>query len=108
MTSRSSGLLAYLQLFRLPNVFTAADDILMGYLIAHGAFTPAGPLALLLAASCLMYMAGMVLNDVFDVEQPPPDPVGSHPPPVRADPWSRVAGVRCRLRLDCCRAITRP
>ncbi len=66
---RSSPLLAYLQLFRLPNVFTAAADVLMGYLIAHGSFAPGGPLALLLAASCLMYVAGMVLNDVFDVDQ---------------------------------------
>lgn len=66
---RSSALLAYLQLFRLPNVFTAAADVLMGYLIAHGAFTPGVPLAALLAASCLMYVAGMVLNDVFDIEQ---------------------------------------
>lgn len=66
---RSSALLAYLQLFRLPNVFTAAADVLMGYLIAHGAFTPGVPLVVLLAASCLMYVAGMVLNDVFDIEQ---------------------------------------
>jgi 4-hydroxybenzoate polyprenyltransferase len=64
-----SPVLAYLQLFRLPNVFTAAADVLMGYLIAHGTFSPGGPLALLVAASCLMYVAGMVLNDVFDVEQ---------------------------------------
>ncbi|MEX2186262.1 MAG: UbiA family prenyltransferase [Pirellulales bacterium] len=67
--SRPSPLLAYLQLFRLPNVFTAAADVLMGYLIAQRSFSPGGPLALLLAASCLMYVAGMVLNDVFDVEQ---------------------------------------
>jgi 4-hydroxybenzoate polyprenyltransferase len=66
---RSSSLLAYLQLFRLPNVFTAMADVLMGYLIAHGAFAPSGPLTLLLVASCMMYVAGMVLNDVFDVEQ---------------------------------------
>lgn len=64
-----SPLLAYLQLFRLPNVFTAAADVLMGYLIAHGSFSPPWPLALLVAASCLMYVAGMVLNDVFDIEQ---------------------------------------
>jgi 4-hydroxybenzoate polyprenyltransferase len=64
-----SPLLAYLQLFRLPNVFTAAADVLMGYLIAHGSFSPGAPLALLVAASCLMYIAGMVLNDVFDVDQ---------------------------------------
>lgn len=64
-----SPLFAYLQLFRLPNVFTAAADVLMGYLIAHGSFAPPWPLALLVAASCLMYVAGMVLNDVFDIDQ---------------------------------------
>jgi hypothetical protein len=49
--SRSSPVLAYLQLFRLPNVFTAAADVMMGYLVVHGAFSPGGPLALLIAAS---------------------------------------------------------
>jgi 4-hydroxybenzoate polyprenyltransferase len=68
---RKSKLLAYVQLLRLPNVFTAVADVSMGYLFTHDAsdWRPAlaGALPLLLA-SALLYMAGMVLNDVFDVE----------------------------------------
>lgn len=60
--------LAYLQLFRLPNVFTAIADVLMGYLVVHHAIGLADtvPLLLLVLASSLIYTAGMVLNDVFD------------------------------------------
>jgi 4-hydroxybenzoate polyprenyltransferase len=60
---------AVCQLVRLPNVFTAMADVAMGYL-----FVTLGPpdwllFLLLLAASSCLYMAGMVLNDLFDVEQ---------------------------------------
>jgi len=71
--SPSSKLLAYVQLFRLANVFTAIADLTMGYLFVRdpdvdpSRFT-AVYLPLLLVASALMYTAGMVLNDVFDVE----------------------------------------
>ncbi len=60
---------AYLQLLRLPNVFTAMADILLGYLFTHDpvSFDPA--IALLLAASSLVYLAGMALNDYFDRHQ---------------------------------------
>lgn len=69
----SSKLLAYVQLFRLPNVFTAIADVLMGYLfVRRPEVDPPQYLAAyllpLLLGSALMYMAGMVLNDVFDVE----------------------------------------
>ena len=60
--------LAYLQLVRLPNVFTAMADVLMGYLFTHDALDPAPVVGCLLASSALLYMAGMVLNDVFDFE----------------------------------------
>lgn len=61
--------LAYLQLLRLPNVFTAIADVLMGFLFTHAAFVPGDgwSLGLLVMASALLYTAGMVLNDVFDV-----------------------------------------
>ena len=70
-----SKLLAYLQLFRLPNVFTAIADVAMGFLLTHDMqlfqASPAtvGPFLLIVVASALLYTAGMVLNDVFDVEQ---------------------------------------
>jgi 4-hydroxybenzoate polyprenyltransferase len=60
---------AYLQLVRLPNVFTALADVLMGYLVTHGGPGPWPPLVLLLLSSGLIYSAGMALNDAYDVEQ---------------------------------------
>jgi 4-hydroxybenzoate polyprenyltransferase len=61
--------LAYAQLVRLPNVFTAMADITMAALAA-GALPDRLPgfLLLLLASSCL-YCAGMVWNDYFDLEK---------------------------------------
>jgi 4-hydroxybenzoate polyprenyltransferase len=59
---------AWLQLVRLPNVFTAVADVMMGYLVTYGTPEPASHFALLVAASCLLYMSGMVLNDVFDAD----------------------------------------
>jgi 4-hydroxybenzoate polyprenyltransferase len=63
-----STLLAYLQLVRLPNVFTAIADVSMGYIFTHVMFEPGEGwiLALLATSSVLLYMAGMILNDVFD------------------------------------------
>lgn len=61
-------MVALLQLLRFPNVFTAVADVAMGFLVTHGSLRPSGLFALLAAASCLLYLAGMVLNDVFDVE----------------------------------------
>jgi 4-hydroxybenzoate polyprenyltransferase len=62
-------LLSYLRLLRIPNVFTALADVLMGYAVVRQEFTPLEPLAVLLVASACLYLAGMVLNDVFDVEE---------------------------------------
>ena len=56
--------LAFAQLFRLPNVFTAVADPLAGWLIAGG--NRGGQLALVLGASACLYTAGMVFNDCFD------------------------------------------
>jgi 4-hydroxybenzoate polyprenyltransferase len=65
----------YLRLMRLPNVFTAVADVAMGFLFvqATGAeWTPTAwgfaTLATLIAASSALYIAGIVLNDVFDLE----------------------------------------
>jgi len=65
---RTSLTLAWLRLMRLPNVFTAIADVAMGYLFVHGKFVDPAKLACLIAASALLYTAGMVLNDVFDIE----------------------------------------
>src|SRR4051812_20139748 len=59
---------AWLQLLRLPNVFTAAADVTMGYVITNGEVQSGLHFGLLIAASCSLYLSGMVLNDVFDAE----------------------------------------
>ena len=68
-------LLAYLQLVRLPNVFTALADVAMGFFVTQhvanlSSFDASAWVAfgLLLATSASLYSAGMALNDVFDVE----------------------------------------
>lgn len=59
---------AYLQLLRLPNVFTAVADVAMGFLVVHQQFAPGVVLACLVLATACLYSAGMVLNDVWDLE----------------------------------------
>jgi 4-hydroxybenzoate polyprenyltransferase len=60
-----SPLVAYARLVRLPNVFTAIADIAVGACLGG-----AGPTFIALgASSACLYSAGMVWNDVFDIEQ---------------------------------------
>ena len=69
-----SALHSYIELMRLPNVFTAMADVTMGFLFVQAVGWRWSPwwdswtLALLLATSSLLYIAGVVLNDVFDLE----------------------------------------
>ena len=63
----SRRLLAWLQLLRLPNVFTAMADVTMGFLFVNHGLAPVLVFICLLLASSLLYLAGMVLNDVYDV-----------------------------------------
>ena len=78
---RASPLQSYLELLRLPNVFTAVADVAMGFFFVQAAWAfnsdvqppallPIGiwSVGLLVAASASLYLAGMVLNDVFDIE----------------------------------------
>lgn len=66
----ASRVRAYLELVRLPNVFTALADVTMGFLFTHAEFgaRDGWVLGLLLAASGCLYAAGVALNDVFDRE----------------------------------------
>jgi 4-hydroxybenzoate polyprenyltransferase len=64
----TSKLLAYLQLFRAPNVFTAVADVAMGFLFVQQSLLPPLAFLLLAGASVILYMAGMALNDVCDFE----------------------------------------
>ena len=81
-----SSLRAYLQLMRFPAVFTAMGDILLGFLLNRESYSEAPlDLALLLVASSCLYLAGMVLNDVFDRE------LDSRERPNRPIPSGRIS-----------------
>lgn len=67
--SPPSLLLVWLRLFRLPNIFTAWADVAMAFIITQPGLERLPTFIALLVASSLLYSAGMVLNDVFDVEQ---------------------------------------
>jgi len=91
-SSPSSTLLAYLELVRLPNVFTSMADVVMGFLFTHAALTPGDGwvFALLVAASSALYAAGTVLNDVFDYQR------DQHERPERPLPSGRVSPAAAR------------
>ncbi len=63
-------LVGFLQLMRLPNIFTAMADVAMGFFFVMGDtdLSDWWALALLLAASSMLYVGGVVLNDVVDRE----------------------------------------
>jgi 4-hydroxybenzoate polyprenyltransferase len=65
------SLLPYAQLVRLPNAFTAMADIVLGALVtaAMPSWGYLGPFLCLLIASTLLYWAGMVWNDYFDLNE---------------------------------------
>ena len=61
----------YLRLIRLPNVFTTPSNILAGYFAAvttAPAEADGVQLIALMVSSGLLYIAGIVLNDYFDIE----------------------------------------
>lgn len=83
---RGAGWRAYLELVRVPNLFTAAADVLAGYLtVTAGQDVDAGRLGLLLLATIGLYGGGVVLNDYFD------EPVDRVERPERPLPSGRVA-----------------
>ncbi|MBX3441549.1 MAG: UbiA family prenyltransferase [Planctomyces sp.] len=61
-----STIRTYAQLCRLPAVFTALADIVLGFLLTRLTLAPVREFTSLLAASAGLYLAGMVLNDLFD------------------------------------------
>ncbi len=63
-----SGLLSWLRLLRVSALPSAVSNILMAYLLANQSWTPTFELGLLILASSALYLGGMVLNDVFDVD----------------------------------------
>lgn len=65
---KRGGLLPWLRLMRLPNVFTAIADAAMGFLFVRHEIDSLPLFACLATASASLYLAGMVLNDLFDFE----------------------------------------
>jgi 4-hydroxybenzoate polyprenyltransferase len=71
------SLLPYAQLVRLPNVFSALADIVLGFLVTGALWSSdpeegtrwsrLGPFFCLLIASTLLYWGGMIFNDYFDL-----------------------------------------
>lgn len=58
----------YLQLIRLPNLFTSGADSLAGWLIGGGALAAWPQWLPVVLASMVLYAAGIALNDVFDLD----------------------------------------
>jgi len=83
----SSKVRAYLELVRLPNLFTAAADVVMGFFFTHEVLGRGDDwtLGALIAASVLLYAGGVALNDVFDLE------VDRHERPERPLPSGRIS-----------------
>jgi len=80
----NATILAYMQLVRLPAVFTAFSNILAAHLVVSGADIHWSALAFLSASSANIYLGGMVLNDCFDLE------VDRHERPHRPLPSGQI------------------
>lgn len=65
----SERTLAYLRLLRTPAVFTALSNIIAAHLLVTQGRIQWSALALLAVASSMLYLAGMVLNDCFDLAE---------------------------------------
>ena len=97
---------AYLELVRVPNLFTAAGDVFAGYLVlSRGVNVSWRDLLVLVAASVALYAGGVVLNDYYDRE------VDRVERPERPIPSGRVSAGQalvfglCLLGLGCILAV---
>ena len=59
----------YLELIRLPNIFTAIADVTAGYLYMGARWSDVNALVLLGSASACLYAGGVALNDVCDAKR---------------------------------------
>jgi len=84
---------AYLELIRLPNLFTAMADVAMGFFAVASLqrIEDGAVLGLLLGASALLYAAGVALNDVMDLDV---DRAGRPERPLPSGRIGRPAAVR--------------
>ncbi len=69
-SSFSASLFGWLRLLRVPNLLTVPGDVLAGYLAASTVHPePSLALWITVAASLAFYSAGLILNDVTDLEE---------------------------------------
>jgi len=87
---------AYLNLIRVPNLFTAAADVLAGFLYSGGKLDRWTELVSLVAASVCLYAGGVALNDVCDVER---DSFERAERPIPSGRISRRAALRLAVAL---------
>lgn len=87
---------AYLQLVRVPNLFTAAADVLAGFLFVGSLVDDAAALTFLLAASVCFYAGGVALNDVLDAAR---DAVQRPERPIPSGAISRKAAAVLAIAL---------
>jgi 4-hydroxybenzoate polyprenyltransferase len=76
--------LAWWQLLRVANVFTAISNVIAGYLLTQPTEINWLALLLIVFSSACLYVSGMVLNDVCDAE------VDAYERPTRPIPSGRV------------------
>jgi len=102
----------WLQLLRAPNLFTVPGDPVAGYLISNAGFTDAS-LLLVAGASLCFYGAGLLLNDLVDLEEDRqerpsrPLPAGhASPSAVKRVLWSlNVLGLLLLCATGCPRSV---
>lgn len=94
MTSpRPAGRLrTWLQLLRAPNLFTVPGDPLAGYLLASAGFVEGGLWRAILASLCF-YCAGLLMNDLVDLEEDRRERPSRPLPSGAATPGAVRAGV---------------
>ncbi len=80
------------RLVRVPNTLTAVADVFAGAALVQGTIAPIGSFLLLALSSTALYWAGMVFNDVFDVEE---DRARNRPRPIPRGEISLLAATRC-------------
>jgi 4-hydroxybenzoate polyprenyltransferase len=61
--------MAWAQLVRIPNVFTVVADVTAAFLLVSHGPEPLLQLVTVVLAGVSLYWAGMILNDVFDVDR---------------------------------------
>ncbi len=92
----SGKLRAYLDLVRIPNLFTAAADVLGGFFFAGGLLEEWPVVLRLCVSSMCLYGGGAALNDVCDA---PRDAVERPLRPIPSGKITRSAGLRVSILL---------